>query len=139
MTIEEKRQAIEDYCNSKQNCTTGQKYPCPLYALGIDAKCYGGANDEEIERNFALVSVMPDYIGNKEVINDSVNHPTHYTNGGIECIDAMEAAFGKEAVSNFCICNAFKYLFRHNLKNGKEDIEKAEWYLTKYKELKYVE
>ena len=43
---------------------------------------------------------------------DNVNHPSHYKGeNGIECIDAMEAAFGKEAVANFCQCNAFKYLF----------------------------
>lgn len=71
--------------------------------------------------------------------DNPVTHPSHYTQGGIECIDAMVAAFGKEAVAHFCICNAFKYVFRHELKNGKEDIEKAEWYLNKYKELKYGE
>lgn len=64
--------------------------------------------------------------------NDLVNHPSHYTSGGIECIDAMVAAFGKEAVSHFCICNAFKYVWRSKLKNGIEDIEKAKWYLNKY-------
>lgn len=74
-----------------------------------------------------------------EVAHDPVNHPSHYTQGGIECIQAMEAAFGKEAVANFCICNAFKYVFRHEHKGGKQDIEKAEWYLNKYKELKFNE
>lgn len=68
---------------------------------------------------------------------DNVNHPSHYTQGGIECIDAMVAAFGKEAVSNFCLCNAFKYIWRAKHKNGEEDIDKALWYLDKYKELKY--
>jgi hypothetical protein len=67
--------------------------------------------------------------------NDSVNHPNHYTHGGIECIDAMEAAFGAEWVEHFCACNAFKYIFRFLHKNGLEDIDKAIWYLNKYKEL----
>lgn len=65
----------------------------------------------------------------------SVNHPEHYNQGGIECIDAMISAFGKEAVSNFCIINAFKYTWRASDKNGIEDIDKAIWYLNKYKEL----
>lgn len=69
----------------------------------------------------------------------SVNHPSHYNQGGIECIDAMVAAFGKDAVANFCICNTLKYLWRGDYKNGLEDIEKAEWYLNKYRELKYGE
>ncbi|MBO6232814.1 MAG: DUF3310 domain-containing protein [Clostridia bacterium] len=67
---------------------------------------------------------------------DAVNHPAHYTKGGIECIDAMKSAYGKEAVKDFCKCNAFKYLFRmDNKSNTREDVEKAIWYLNKYLEL----
>ena len=61
---------------------------------------------------------------------DNVNHPSHYEgNTSLECIDVMELTFGTNAVSSFCICNAFKYLWGHKHKNGKEDIEKAKWYL----------
>ena len=70
---------------------------------------------------------------------DLVNFPPHYTQGGIECIQAMEAAYGKKAVAHFCICNAFKYLWRTEHKNGIQDIDKAIWYLNKYKELKSSE
>jgi hypothetical protein len=42
---------------------------------------------------------------------------------------------GVDAVKNFCICNAFKYIYRHRFKNGTEDIKKAIWYLNKYVEL----
>jgi len=63
---------------------------------------------------------------------DNVNHPSHYETGKFECIEVMQEVFGTEAVQNFCICNAFKYLYRHRRKNGKEDIEKAEWYIKKY-------
>lgn len=65
-------------------------------------------------------------------MNDVVNHPQHYTQGGIECIDALEAAtvglFGIEAV---CTANAIKYLWRWKHKNGVEDIKKAIWYLNR--------
>ena len=47
----------------------------------------------------------------------------------------MEETQGKEAVMDFCLCNAFKYLYRHNRKNGLEDIKKAKWYVDKYIEL----
>ncbi len=67
--------------------------------------------------------------------SNSVNHPSHYNQGGIECIDAMVAAYGKEAVENFCLLNAFKYVWRNRDKNGFEDIDKAIWYLNKAKEL----
>lgn len=62
---------------------------------------------------------------------DPVNRPAHYTSGGIECIDAMQAAFGADAVKDFCLCNAFKYLWRHRNKNGVEDLKKARWYLNR--------
>lgn len=61
--------------------------------------------------------------------HDSVNHPSHYTAGGIECIEALKAATtrltGIEAV---CTANAIKYLWRWKDKNGAEDIRKAIWY-----------
>jgi hypothetical protein len=66
---------------------------------------------------------------------DMVNQPPHYTNGGIECIDAMISSQGVAAVQDFCLCNAFKYIWRTKNKNGIEDIDKAIWYLNKYKEL----
>jgi hypothetical protein len=57
---------------------------------------------------------------------DNVNHPSHYETGKFECIEVMQEVFGTEAVQNFCVCNAFKYLYRHRRKNGKEDIEKEQ-------------
>ena len=67
----------------------------------------------------------------EDVKPDPVNRPAHYTSGGIECIDAMQAAFGAEVVKGFCLCNAFKYLWRHRQKNGVEDLKKARWYLNR--------
>ena len=69
------------------------------------------------------------------VTSSPVNHPSHYNQGGIECIDAMVAAFGKEATAIFCKLNAFKYVWRADHKNGIQDIEKTMWYLDKYREL----
>lgn len=68
-------------------------------------------------------------------MSDSVNHPGHYQTGQFECIDVMVEVFGIEDVMNFCICNAFKYLYRTRRKNGVEDVRKAAWYLNKYLEL----
>ena len=66
---------------------------------------------------------------------DNVNHPAHYNTGKYESIDVMVETQGINAVKNFCICNAFKYIYRHRFKNGVEDIKKAIWYLNKYIEL----
>ena len=68
---------------------------------------------------------------------DQINHPSHYNQGGIECLKAMESAFGADTVAAFCKCNAFKYLWRSEYKNGTEDIKKAQWYINKY--LEYYE
>ena len=70
--------------------------------------------------------------------DDVVNHPSHYETGKFECIDVMVETQGAFAVQNFCLCNAFKYLYRHNRKNGIEDIKKAIWYLNKFVELEEV-
>lgn len=64
-----------------------------------------------------------------------VNHPSHYNQGKYECIDVMVETFGKEAVQNFCLLNAFKYIWRTNEKNGMEDVKKATWYLNKLVDL----
>ena len=73
----------------------------------------------------------------KMMNKDNVNHPEHYANScSLECIDAMLIAYGEQAVYDFCICNAFKYLWRHKNKNGLEDLFKADWYIKKAKELR---
>ena len=65
-------------------------------------------------------------------MSDPVNHPSHYETGKYECIDVMTEVFGPEVVKHFCQCNAFKYVYRMNRKNGNEDAEKAIWYLNRY-------
>ncbi len=62
---------------------------------------------------------------------DPVNRPAHYFKNGSECIEAMVDAFGDETVEHFCLCNAFKYLWRHRQKNGVEDLKKCRWYLNR--------
>ena len=80
-------------------------------------------------------------VNNDSIIveNDMVNNPVQYQSMvkdlNIDAISCMRAAFGDESVSNFCICNALKYIYRNQNKNGKQDIQKAIWYLNKYLEL----
>lgn len=62
--------------------------------------------------------------------NDNVNHPAHYTQGGIECIDAIKAAVvGLTGIEAVCTGQVIKYIWRWKHKNGIEDLRKAEWYL----------
>lgn len=65
-------------------------------------------------------------------LEDSVNHPKHYTSGKVECIDAIESAVadlhGMEALLTGQV---MKYVWRQHWKNGVEDLSKAEWYLKR--------
>ena len=62
---------------------------------------------------------------------DNVNRPAHYTQGGIECIDAIKAAMTPEAFRGFLKGNIQKYMWRYEKKNGLEDLKKARWYLDR--------
>lgn len=63
---------------------------------------------------------------------DYVNHPPHYTRGGIECIQAIEAAtVGLEGPEAYSTGAAIKYLWRWKWKNGTEDLQKARWYIDR--------
>ena len=65
-------------------------------------------------------------------IKEMVNHPDHYAGGRFECIEVMEDIFGKRSTSDFCILNAFKYLWRCKNKYDKiEDLKKAKWYIDR--------
>lgn len=59
--------------------------------------------------------------------HDMVNSPSHYTAGGIETIDFIEA---KEL--DYCLGNCVKYISRAGKKEKSkkvEDLKKAAWYL----------
>lgn len=65
-------------------------------------------------------------------MSDNINHPSHYTQGGIECIEAIKAAtVGLEGIEAVCTGNAIKYIWRWKQKNGTEDLKKAIWYINK--------
>lgn len=56
--------------------------------------------------------------------HDPVNNPKHYTQYDVECITIAEQM-------GFNLGNVLKYLWRADLKNGVQDLEKARWYLTR--------
>ena len=64
-------------------------------------------------------------------MTEKIDHPAHYNQGSIECIDAMGAAtVDKPGIEGQCVGNAIKYLWRYNQKNGLEDVKKAQWYVN---------
>ena len=64
-------------------------------------------------------------------MKDNIN-PLHYRQGGVECIDALDAAtVNKKGLDAICTANIIKYLWRCEEKGGLEDLKKAQWYLSK--------
>jgi len=64
-------------------------------------------------------------------VSDDVEHPYHYTAGGIETIDFIEAKG-----LGYNLGNVIKYVSRAYLKNAQvdgdiKDLEKAQWYLRR--------
>lgn len=122
--------AVYEYCKNT-DCLE-----CKLYDKDRGCATYTYQNPKQTVRIMGY-DVVEDDAPNaaekygEDVKPDPVNRPAHYTSGGIECIDAMQAAFGAEVVKDFCLCNAFKYLWRHHSKNGVEDLKKARWYLNR--------
>ena len=63
-------------------------------------------------------------------VPDAVNHPSHYTGSGIECIEAIKASMTPDALAGYLKGNVQKYLWRYEKKvNPAEDLKKARWYL----------
>lgn len=70
---------------------------------------------------------------------DYVNHPPHYNQQGVECIDYIEQQLGSNFPS-YLEGTIIKYIHRHKYKDANiQDLEKAQWYLNKlinyYKDL----
>ena len=134
MTIEEKAKKIKEYCNSKTSCSA-----CLIGSKYGNLICY---RDWEkypniIERNYDIIfgnaeDTEEDKV--EEKTEDMVNHPSHYTHGGVECIDAITSALSsyEDSVDSWLVGQVIKYLWRAPLK-GKydEDIKKAQFYLNR--------
>mgnify|MGYP003495604072 FL=1 len=85
-----------------------------------------------------MEGLHPDYAKAVEEIleqasNDTVNHPNHYQLvDGIEVIDVIKVILNRPnftGLQGYCLGNVLKYVLRADMKNGKEDYEKAEVYL----------
>jgi Protein of unknwon function (DUF3310) len=69
---------------------------------------------------------------------DLVNHPPHYagTDKGVECIDAIHAALGREKFIGFLQGQVIKYQWRLGKKDSAaQDNQKGIWYAKKLDEM----
>ena len=62
-------------------------------------------------------------------MKDNIN-PSHYQRDGMECIDAIKAAVQNlSGVEAYETGSAIKYLWRWKEKGGKDDLNKAIWFI----------
>ena len=63
-------------------------------------------------------------------MDNAVEHPSHYTNGSIECIEAIKESMCPAGFVDYCKGNVLKYLWRWERKGGLQDLKKAQVYLN---------
>ena len=64
---------------------------------------------------------------------DMVNSPSHYQLDGLEAIDIIKASLTADEYLGYLKGNALKYMLREPFKgNSKQDVAKAQWYLSRY-------
>jgi hypothetical protein len=103
-----------------------------MYGLGFYAAVK--EKEETFDKRYTLLArrELVTSVNDDRLTLDMVNHPSHYTQGGIECIDAIKAAtVGKTGIEAVAVANVVKYLWRYEEKNGLEDVKKARWYLER--------
>jgi hypothetical protein len=86
------------------------------------------------ERTLKAIWAANDDINEPPVVKQSLTsdpvNPSHYKQGGIECIEAIKAALGVGFIA-YLWGNVHKYIWRWPNKNGIEDLKKARWYLDR--------
>ena len=144
MDRSEREEILNRYCNNIDDCDNCElmkkydrdtseftdQYSCIFHKMSDDMlnKCYNWYK----ELDPASCENVEAKCYNEEPDIDMVNHPVHYTQGGIECIDALKAAtVSKTGIEAVCTANVIKYLWRYEEKNGIEDVKKARWYIDR--------
>ena len=99
--------------------------------LGDDILTIGGGGGSYDD---CLMDINPIDLGwdDTPIGLEKVNHPSHYNQGSIECIDAIESATKElSGVDAFCTGNSIKYMWRWKQKGGLDDLKKAKWYIER--------
>lgn len=132
MTRDEMMLALDKFCGEQKDCS------CCLLDKFTDVCNFNRWSDDKLTIAYEHVYKNSEarldggHLKESGETPDMVEHPRHYTQGGIECIDALKAAtVGKRGIEAVCVANVIKYLWRYEEKNGIEDIRKAKWYIER--------
>lgn len=134
MTREQCVQALDCLCNAVNFCDN-----CPIGKSSFGAEycrnhAFKDMDTADLVRCAEIVSFKYDGSEGDPAApkEDLVNHPNHYTSGGIECIDAIKASMTPIEYAGFLKGQVLKYAWRYRLK-GKpvQDLKKARFYLDR--------
>lgn len=82
-------------------------------------------------RQAKVLPFIDDDFDESNIEQDNVNNPSHYADGEIECIDAIQSSMTHEAFCGYLKGNIQKYIWRYEKKGGIESLKKGQWYLDK--------
>lgn len=120
----------EDIFQSAQEPFKPEQAKEPAYNLGTGIQSPFFASAGVAAMSNIPADCIGVYKGNQDAAHDSVNSPSHYCKGGLECIEAIRAAVSDlQGIEAVCAGNVIKYVWRYKGKNGIEDLKKAEHYL----------
>lgn len=102
-----------------------------------EGKAYTALEKMLVDEGYTIILNEKPFIPHGPVTthHDAVVHPSHYNQGGIECMDAIEAALGMDGYKAWLTGTIIKYMWRWQHKNGVEDLKKAQFYTNKLIEL----
>lgn len=122
LAVIDQRDAAEEALSEAYRIVTGDT---PEWSNGFGHKEALAEIEERAVFQFPRIPESP-APGLSDEAPDMVNHPPHYTSrpSGVECITITEHM-------GFNLGNALKYIWRADMKNGVEDLQKAGWYIQR--------
>lgn len=141
-------QKVLKYCFPRQSSKTSAsfKYYCTSPKCETDWICKDLTNLptqsvkvflKEIEQieNKQMETQEEKYSGYTSLIGKDNINPSHYKNKPKETIERIQDNLTPDEFKGYLKGNILKYLDRYELKNGSEDLKKAQWYLNKLTEI----
>ena len=128
MDSKQKLGIVMDYCKSRGFLC----YKCSIEGICKEYRGRLEGNDDAINKAFSTLAMAGHLFTPATPKDDPVNHPGHYTKGGIECLDAIRASMTDDGFLDFLKGQIIKYVWRYQHK-GKplEDLQKARFYLNR--------
>jgi len=110
------RKDTSDWDEPNDHPLYGDKFVHDVYSLEPETNDKN-TSDNSLGRSYA------------DLINTMVEHPPHYNNGNVECIEAIEAMLTPDEFIGYLRGNSLKYRWRFRYKSKPiEDLRKARWY-----------